>query len=238
MKTSILDNPIWHALSTHQSKFSLGSELAKRYQPDVAPFVAMQNHQPECLSALASLIADDDVVYLLGDEPRLPQNFNVKYSGIIAQMVCENSEIVDVSEQDIFQLSSADVPDMLALTALTFPGYFRPRTYEMGDYFGVRHNGLLIAMAGERMSMPGYQEISAVCTHPDFRGQGHAERLIRKLISNMWKRGTTPFLHVGDENEKAKRLYEKLGFVERSKLPIWSMTREKATWTGLTGWTR
>ena len=238
MTVHTLDNPIWHALHSHQSRFSLGGDLAKRYQPDVAPFAAIPDEQPASISALNSLIAEDEVVYLLGSNPPLSRGLKVEAYGICAQMVWQNSGNSDESKQNILQLSAADVPDMLALTALAFPGYFRARTYEMGDYFGVRQNGILIAMAGERMSLRGYQEISAVCTHPDFRGQGHAERLIRKLISNLWKRGTTPFLHVGDENEKAKRLYEKLGFVERSKLPIWSMTREKATWTGLTGWTR
>ena len=229
MATHILDNPIWHALDSHQSEFSLGDERAKRYQSDVAPFAAIQNEQPASISALNSLITANEVVYLLGSNPPLSRGLKVEACGICAQMVWQNSEIADEREQNILQLSAADVPDMLALTAVAFPGYFRLRTYEMGDYFGVRENGLLIAMAGERMSLPGYQEISAVCTHPDFRGQGHAERLIRKLISNMWKRGTTPFLHVGDENEKAKRLYEKLGFVERSKLPIWSIMREDET---------
>ncbi len=238
MSVHILANPIWHALSTHQAGFSLGADLAKCYQPDVAPFVATQHEEPANISALNSLIENDEVVYLLGSNPPLSRGLKVEAYGICAQMVWQGSAIADERAQNILQLSAADVPDMLALTAVAFPGYFRPRTYAMGDYFGVRHNGILIAMAGERMSMPGYQEISAVCTHPDFRGQGHAERLIRRLISNMWKRGTTPFLHVGDENEKAKRLYEKSGFVERRKLPIWRMTREKATWTGVTGWTR
>ena len=209
--------------------FSFGDDLAQRYLPDVAPFAAIQNEQPASISALNSLITENEVVYLLGSNPPLSRGLKVEACGICAQMVWQNSEIADEREQNILQLSAADVPDMLALTAVAFPGYFRPRTYEMGDYFGVRENGLLIAIAGERMAMPGFQEISAVCTHPDFRGQGHAERLIRKLISNMWKRETTPFLHVGDENERAKRLYEKLGFVERSKLPIWSIMREDET---------
>ncbi len=235
MSAHILDNPIWHALCTHQSNFSLGDDLAKRYQPDVAPFAAIPDEQPASVSALNSLIAEDEVVYLLGSNPPLSRGLKVEAYGICAQMVWEDSEIADEGGQNILQLSAADVPDMLALTAVAFPGYFRPRTYEMGDYFGVRHNRILIAMAGERMSMPGFQEISAVCTHPDFRGQGHAERLVSALVNRMHKRGTMPFLHVGDENERAKRLYEKSGFVERSKLPIWRMMRGKATWTGLTG---
>ncbi len=229
MKPHILDNPIWHALHSHQSMFSLGGDLAKCYQPDVAPFVATQHEEPANISALNSLIKNDEVVYLLGSNPPLSRGLKVEAYGICAQMVWQGSAIADEGGQNILQLSAADVPEMLALTAVAFPGYFRPRTYAMGDYFGVCQNGVLIAMAGERMSMPGYQEISAVCTHPDFRGQGHARRLVNLLVNRMRQHGTTPFLHADDENETAKRLYVKLGFVERRKLPLWRIIREKVT---------
>ncbi len=75
-------------------------------------------------------------------------------------------------------LGPDDVPDMLALTAQVFPGYFRQRTIELGTYLGVRREGRLIAMAGQRMGLTGYSELNGICTHPDHQGQGHARRLV------------------------------------------------------------
>src|SRR5207244_1428683 len=105
--------------------------------------------------------------------------------------------------KNIERLTEAHASDMLALTTLAFPGYFRAQTHELGSYFGIRENGLLVAMAGERMSLPGYQEVSAVCTHPDFRGRGYAQQLVRRVVEEMLQRGIVPFLHVGQENKSA-----------------------------------
>ncbi|MFL6115759.1 MAG: GNAT family N-acetyltransferase, partial [Catenulispora sp.] len=92
------------------------------------------------------------------------------------------------------------------------PGPFLPRTIELGSYLGIRHDGRLVALAGERLRPPGWTEISAVCTHADFRGRGLATRLIRAVAHGIRERGETPFLHTGAENVNAIRLYEALGF--------------------------
>jgi len=112
-------------------------------------------------------------------------------------------------------LGESDVPEMLALTRLTKPGPFGKRTHEMGEYWGIRQNGELIAMAGERLRLPSYTEISAVCTHPDHLGHGHATALISMLIQRIRSRGEQPFLHVRPENTRALQLYERLGFEQR-----------------------
>ena len=107
---------------------------------------------------------------------------------------------------------------MLALTKLTMPGPFGARTREMGDYFGIRGAGTLAAMAGERLRLPGYTEISAVCTHPDHLGRGYASALMEMLMERICSRGELPFLHVRSENARAIQVYERLGFRIRASL--------------------
>jgi predicted GNAT family acetyltransferase len=113
----------------------------------------------------------------------------------------------------------ADLPEMLALTKLTEPGPFLPRTIQLGAYYGVHESGLLVAMAGERLKLTGYTEVSAVCTHPDFRGRGYGNALMSAVMAGIMNRGETPFLHVRTENP-ALHLYQKLGFRLRAKLHL------------------
>ena len=117
------------------------------------------------------------------------------------------------------KLTEADVPEMLALTKLTEPGPFLPRTIELGSYFGIHESGSLVAMAGERLHLTGFTEVSAVCTHPDFRGRGYGNALMSAVISRIMRRGETPFLHVKTDNA-AVRLYQKLGFRIRAQLHL------------------
>jgi predicted GNAT family acetyltransferase len=110
-------------------------------------------------------------------------------------------------------LTDADLPEILDLVERTRPGPFRKRTADLGTYLGIRRDGALIAIAGERMRLPGYTEISAVCTDPAFRGAGLASRLIRALCFGIQEGGAVPFLHAALDNTNAIRLYEQLGFV-------------------------
>jgi len=104
---------------------------------------------------------------------------------------------------------------MLTLTELTKPGPFSKRTHEMGEYWGIRENGRLVAMAGERLRIAGFTEVSAVCTHPDCLGRGYAGALISMLVRRMCGRGERPFLHVRADNSRAVDLYERIGFEKR-----------------------
>lgn len=227
MNAHVLDNPIWHALGSHQSRFSVGGNLAKRYRSDVAPFAAFSAETPASITALIALIQTGEILYLVGSQPLLLPELKVEDHGTIAQMVWQDEVTFGEASQKIELLAEADAPDMLALTALAFPGYFRARTHELGAYFGIREDGVLVAMAGERMFLPGYQEVSAVCTHPDFRGRGYARQLVQRVVQGIRQRGAIPFLHVGHENESAKRVYERMGFVERCSLPLLSLRREE-----------
>ncbi|GAA3494576.1 hypothetical protein GCM10019016_016760 [Streptomyces prasinosporus] len=116
------------------------------------------------------------------------------------------------------ELGADSVPELLDLVARTAPGPFRPRTHELGTYLGVRVDGTLVAMAGERLRPPGWTEISTVCTAPDARGQGHAARLVSALVARIVVRGERPFLHVAETNTGAIALYERLGFRTRRQV--------------------
>lgn len=132
----------------------------------------------------------------------------------LAQMIWSGS-VDGCDESQVEQLSIADADEMLALTQLTKPGPFGKRTSELGAYLGIRDRGRLVAMAGERLRVPGFTEVSAVCTHPEFQGRGYARLLISAVIRRITERGDTPFLHVAQVNTRAIRVYEDLGFKTR-----------------------
>jgi len=115
----------------------------------------------------------------------------------------------------IVPLTAADVPDMMALAELTKPGPFHRRTPELGDFFGIRRGAELVAMAGQRLRVPGHIELSAICTHPDHLGRGFGAALTRWQVRRILAAGEQPFLHVRGDNARAIALYERLGFAPR-----------------------
>jgi predicted GNAT family acetyltransferase len=139
-------------------------------------------------------------------------------------MAC-TSPIDVIDGPDVIELTDVHRADVLALTALVYPHYFRPRTMELGRYFGVYQDGRLAAMIGERLGTDAYQEMSAICTHPDFNGRGYARRLTALLTNDVLARGRTPFLHVSHANRRAKQLYEQLGYSLRRDIGFWSLRR-------------
>jgi predicted GNAT family acetyltransferase len=216
--TLLLDNPIWHALSTEQRALAHGSSLAKRFPTDISPFGGLIDQSPAAYQALEQILPGAVTALALDAEPILPCNWEMVHSGEMYQMICEAPAHLD--ERPIFRkLTTADVPEMLALTKMTEPGPFLPRTIELGAYLGVHDAGSLVAMAGERLHLTGFTEISAVCTHPQYRGRGYGNTLMSALIGRITRRGEIPFLHVRTENA-AVRLYEKLGFKVRTQLHL------------------
>lgn len=217
-ETFMLDNPIWHALSTEQSRLAQGNALAKRFPTDVGPLGAMRDQSAAAYEALGEILSGDAIALFLETEPHLPIGWAMLYSAEMYQMICEAP--VSGDETAIRELTGADVPEMLALTKLTEPGPFRPRTIELGGYLGIHDSGSLVAMAGERLHMTGFTEVSAVCTHPEFRGRGYGNALVSAVVSRIIRRGETPILHVKAENTTAVRLYERLGFKVRARLHL------------------
>jgi GNAT superfamily N-acetyltransferase len=214
----LLDNPIWHALATEQSYLAQSNHLAKRFPSDVAPFGAMREQSAAEYQALEEILLGDVAALFLQDKPVPPNGWSWILRGEMYQMVFEAPP--PAAPKQVFRrLTADDVPEMVALARLTEPGPFLPRTIELGAYFGIHESGALVAMAGERLRVTGFTEVSAVCTHPDFRGRGYGNALMSTVISGIVSRGETPFLHVKTENA-AVRLYEKLGFKVRAQLHL------------------
>jgi GNAT superfamily N-acetyltransferase len=227
----LLDNPIWNALLTDHRSLAVGKGQAKRYPSEIGPLSGMADQSSASYQALRSLTGPRGVLALfLPDLPLPSHGWTLLRDGLLDQMVWRglNSDELDSPPAGaaLRQLSSADVPEMLALTNLTEPGPFRKRTIELGTYYGIFEEGKLVAMAGERMSLPGFVEVSAVCTHPDVRGRGFARKLTLTVMHDILSHGRTPFLHVFADNHSAIRLYERLGFTVRRTLHLAVLKKE------------
>jgi ribosomal protein S18 acetylase RimI-like enzyme len=216
-----LDNPIWQSLNTVHAKFARTSGDARKFLAEVSVLAAFPEPSPENYASLASLVASGERVALfLQDPPDQPVGWAVRDRFPLLQMVYEKRALPEIDSNGVglTPLTEEDVPEMLALTKLTKPGPFNQRTHEMGEYLGIRNAGTLAAMAGERLRIPGYTEISAVCTHPDHLGLGYATVLLKTLMKRISSRSEVAFLHVRAGNVRPIQLYERLGFTQRRLL--------------------
>jgi ribosomal protein S18 acetylase RimI-like enzyme len=214
--TAVLDNAAWASLHGAHARFAEVNGLAARYQTDVAPFHALADPaDPQAWDDLADLVGPSVEVAVAGAPARPFPRWMITHRVAGVQLVDVALEAAPFGES--VTLGPADVPEMLALVARNQPGPFRPRTVELGTYLGVRRNGALIAMAGERLHPGGWTEISAVCTDRAYRGQGLATRLVRAVAAGIRARGETPFLHTGGANTTAIRLYQSIGFQLRKE---------------------
>jgi ribosomal protein S18 acetylase RimI-like enzyme len=222
IERSVLDNPTWFALTTRQTRLARGTGLARRYEPAVAPFAAVSHAAPEAYRELKSLLAPGESVLLqtLLDEPSIEGD-----RLFAALQMVDRASPATVDDQGVIRLQADDADEMLAVAKKTNPGPFASRTIETGRYIGIREEGRLIAMAGERMCMDGYVEISAVCVDDTHRGKGLAGRLMNILRYEINRRGDTPFLHVRDDNASAIALYHRLGFESRQTFALYRIGR-------------
>jgi ribosomal protein S18 acetylase RimI-like enzyme len=194
--------------------------LARRYPAPIAPFAATTDVSTASFKSLLALLPADDRIGLFTlEEIAFPSSFSVIERGAVDQMILVEPPPFTGSVP-IVNLDAGDVPDMLALVEATHPGPFGPRTIELGRYIGVRHQGMLVAMAGERMRLDRFTEISAVCVHPSCRGRGLAAELVSTLARSIAARAETSFLHVFSSNRPAIELYRKLGFVLRRHIHL------------------
>jgi predicted GNAT family acetyltransferase len=206
-------NPAWHALNTRHRHLALRYGAASRYSADVAPFAAVAEPSAEAFRDLHALLEPGEPVWIAIGDYALPREFAVEASLECLQMALPQSIATPETTRDHARLSARDARAMVALTDIAFPGFFRPHSYRMGRYYGMRGADALIAMGGERFQLEGFPEISAVCTHPAHRGQGLASDLIWRLVGEHRRAGLVSWLHVGCENLNAIRLYTQLGFV-------------------------
>jgi len=231
-----LDNIIWKALTTRQAEFAESFDQARRFVPQVSPLAAFREPTPEGYESLAGLVGAGETIGLFLEAPYQPQpGWSFVAGAPMPEMVCDSGLLPADSlgrlsphkgEPEILELGDADSPDMMALTALTKPGPFGKRTHELGTYLGIRLNGKLVAMTGERLKIPGYTEVSAVCTHPEHTGHGYARILMAEVMRRICGRGETPVLHVRGDNVRAIELYERLGFRQRVLLHFAVLRKE------------
>jgi ribosomal protein S18 acetylase RimI-like enzyme len=212
-----LDNPIHTSLTGPHAHLAERFGNVVRYPVDVAPFIGLPDRPTaEDWAHLAAVAGPGTVVPLAGTSAPPPDGWEPVVRAAGVQLVDEG-EVAAAPDEEAVRLTDADVPEMLALVGRTAPGPFLPRTITLGTYLGIRRDGELVAMAGERLHPPGYTEISAVCTDAAHRGQGLATRLVHAVAHGIRQRGETPFLHAAATNTNAIRLYESLGFRLRNR---------------------
>jgi GNAT superfamily N-acetyltransferase len=218
---SVLDNPAWHALNSKHRDLAIGTAQAKRYSPEIVSFIGFEQ-SPESLDPF---IKEGESFFIIGDLPPLPAHWKMQHDLVCLQMVCEKF-IMAGDATVIEELSNSQ--EMYELVTKVQPGYYLPGTHRMGNYFGIRQEGKLVAMAGERMRLDGLTELSAIVTLPEFTGRKYAGHLITHLVNRNLAAGIIPFLHVSQSNERAIGLYEHLGFVTRRKISFYLIKKRTA----------
>lgn len=216
-----LNRPIWNALTSRQAPLAVGANGALRFAPGYGVFAASVDQSPESLAAMSALDCPEGVICTVEADPvPVPPGLRVVKAATLVQMVLVELSPAKVRDISIVPLAEADARAMLALATLTEPGPFFDKTHRLGDFFGVKQDGRLLAMAGERMKPDGFTEVSGVCAHPDARGRGYAGALMRVVIEQILARGETAFLHSYADNIGAIGLYRSLGFEVRSDMAM------------------
>ena len=224
MHETLLANPIWNSLCTDHAPLAEGDDHGRRYPHEIGPLAGIRDQSAESYESLRPLAGSYPVVLFSIDLIRPPAGWNTLRTGTVIQMIKTSRApgapgpsplgIGDQSPLDgstLRQLTPKDSPAMVALAELTEPGPFRLRTIELGNFYGIFHGDQLVSMAGKRMHLTGFIEVSGVCTHPDARGRGYAGRLMQIVMNEIEQAGRTPFLHAWADNP-AKHLYKSLGF--------------------------
>jgi ribosomal protein S18 acetylase RimI-like enzyme len=213
----LLDNPVWEALSTEDARLNRGTDVVRYFAEDVSPFVGMRYWDDQDLAMLEKeLPAGRSFYVMIADQVRIPDCFQVVFTTSLYQMVCTKFQPIFDNKLNMRSLGAADVPAMIALTSLTKPGPFLEHTIDFGHYIGIVEGDKLLAIAGQRLHVKGYTEVSAVCTDPTHLGKGYASHLMSHACETIIQRGNIPFLHVKQDNARAIAKYEHLGFSIRS----------------------
>jgi ribosomal protein S18 acetylase RimI-like enzyme len=221
-----LDHPIWSALTTRQHALAEGGALARRYPPAITPFADMAEISPEGFAGLSALMSPSEVAVLFTPDPvTAPALFKILLAETGEQMI-GTPQASSLPGVEPITLGADDIPDMMALTDLTKPGPFSARTHELGTFLGIRIDGQLVAMAGERMKPANYTEMTAICVHPSHRGRGYGQILLAEISRQISARGEIPFLHVFSNNHSAIALYRRQGMEIRRRLHVTVLQRQ------------
>ena len=225
VRDRVLENPVWSALTGPQSAVAERTGRAARYPVEISVFAALDDDPDEAAWNDAARLAPSDPMVLVAPRSSPPDDWEIRTNIASLQMLAETLDVAP--DPEAVPLGPNDVPEVLALISRTRPGPFLARTMELGDYLGVRRDGVLVAMAGQRMRLPGWTEISAVCTDESVRGSGLASRLVRAVATAIRERGDGVLLHVAVTNTNAIRLYRALGFVEHREIDFVVLTAPK-----------
>ncbi|URC14877.1 GNAT family N-acetyltransferase [Flavobacterium sp. B183] len=220
-----LDNPVWYALSENHSAFALDYDGTKFYNPDYCPFGSFILSE-STLKAIKQYELLTDSFFVVGEKPEIDDSLTIIKELICLQMVIQD-KIQLPTGTEILKLTENHNDELLQLVNLVQPGYFKPQTPLLGNYYGIFKEAQLIAVAGERMKMNDFTEVSAIITHPDHTGKGYAKQLISHVVNSILDESKTPFLHVVENNIGAISLYEKLGFVTRRKISFWNVSKKQ-----------
>ncbi|WP_309711408.1 GNAT family N-acetyltransferase [Pseudolysinimonas sp.] len=217
MTEHVLDRPVWHSLIGVHTHLARRHGTAAAFDPAVSPFAGTGTDGDAAWADLRAVLGAGGTAFLPGSPFPVPDDVRVPFRVRVLQMVAADWR--PESDPDAIELGPDDADEMHDLASRTKPGPFGLRTRELGRFVGYRVDGKLVAMAGERFHPPGYTEVSAVCTDPEFRGRGYAERAMRTVGASIVARGEIPFLHVATDNP-AISIYERLGFVTRLEYEV------------------
>ncbi len=218
-----LDNPVWFSLSESHKSFAIEYDSIKFYHPDYCPFGGFkQIENTSIYISQYSMLVDN--FFMVGEKPVFSNSLKLKNELVCLQMVCYH--IIDIGiHEDIVELDKKHKDHLFKLVNLMQPGYFKKKTFLLGNYYGIFNKNKLIAVAGERMKMNEYAEVSAIVTHPGHTGKGYAKQLIAHTVNNIFNQRRIPYLHVLETNVGAINLYEKLGFKTRRKISVWNIIK-------------
>jgi ribosomal protein S18 acetylase RimI-like enzyme len=207
---------------------------SKGIEKDRRSVKRLQEPTPEAYEDLAAIVPEGDVAVLFLEHlPEVPAGWQLLRGGTLVQMVCPTIPDHPPRDLTIVPMEAKEIPEMVALAGLTEPGPFRQRTAELGGFLGIRLDGRLAAMAGQRLAPDGFAEVSAVCTHPDFRGRGYARALVAAVTRKIHGEGRMPFLTSLEANTGAVRIYQQMGFVVRRTFQlavktVWHVVKKAA----------
>ena len=218
-----LDNPTWYSLTETHKEFALEYDGVKFYSPDFCPFGGFTDTEnPKDDIDKYALLTDN--FYIVGNKPDYSEKVKLKKELVCNQMILDKPIDITITEEIIELITPEQKNDLFELVNLVQPGYFRRKTADLGDYYGIYKENILVAVTGERMKMSLYTEVSAVVTHPEHTGKGYAKQLLAHTSNKIFDQNRIPYLHVADTNTGAIVLYEKLGFWTRRKISFWNFT--------------
>lgn len=222
----LLNNPAFYALQSRDAHLGAGTENVKYFDEEVSPFAGFHEDYSKGFDELYNLLPTGrNILYATRNEIKEPDGWQLIREIKGLQFVFAGNSMETKYSLNLVPLENKHVEEMIALATLTRPGPFSKRTIDFGHYYGIFDNDKLVSMAGQRLHVFNFSEVSAVCTHPDYHGKGFAAILLQHQIEIICKSGQTPFLHVRDDNERAIALYERLGFKENGLMNFYFLKR-------------